>query len=321
MGDINVLLVNSTFGRLASGSGQHVYMLWKHLKDKVNFEVWNVESVGYIDIPKLKSISFLLKAKRKKIPKDIDIIHIHNPKFAALFREGKKNVLTMHGDYKVELEVQYGPLAKPIIHYIDENLKRANIITTVSPYWSKLRGWVWIPNMVELSEIGKISPSGEEYVLFVGRDDPVKNYPLFRNIAEETYKTLGLKSLALGIVRGDTEFLRHAKVPWEVVISYMKSAVVLVITSKQEGLPTVLLEAWASGCPVLAYDIPPMRCLNDMYGTPLIFNNARELVEMISKLSETKEELVKRGLEAVKNFDVPKVVEQYYDLYRNLIER
>ncbi|MDJ0270500.1 MAG: hypothetical protein NXY59_08145 [Aigarchaeota archaeon] len=97
--DINVLLVNSTFGRLVSGSGQHVYMLWKHLKDKVNFEVWNVENIGYINIPKLKSITFYLRAKSKEIPKDIDIIHIHNPKFAGLFRKGKKNILTIHGEY------------------------------------------------------------------------------------------------------------------------------------------------------------------------------------------------------------------------------
>jgi len=296
-------------------------MLWRHLKDKVNFEVWSAKSIGYINIPKLRSISFFLKAKRKKIPKEIDIIHIHNPKFAALFEEGKENVLTMHGDYKVELELQYGPLAKPIIHYMDKKLRRADVITTVSPYWSKLRGWVWIPNMVELSEVEKIYPSGEEYLLFVGRDDPVKNYPLFRNIAEKVYKTLGLKSLALGTLREDTEFLKHAKVPWEVVISHMKSAMALVITSKQEGLPTVLLEAWASGCPVLAYDIPPMRCLNEMYGTPLIFSSVKEVIEMMLKLPKVREELVKRGLEVVKNFDAPKVAEQYYDLYKKLAKR
>ena len=319
--DISVLLVNATFGRLASGSGQHVYMLWKHLKDRVDFEVWSAESVGYIDFPKLRSISFLLKAKTRKVPKGVDVIHVHNPKFIALFAKGKRNVLTIHGDYEVELRLKYGPLAKPIICYIDEGLRRADAVTTVSPYWSKLRSWIWIPNMVELSEIEKVPPSGEECLLFVGRDDPVKNYQLFRSIAEEAYKALGLKSLVLGTLRRDTIFLRHAKTPWEVVISHMKSATALVITSKQEGLPTVLLEAWASGCPVLAYDIPPLRYLNEMYGTPLMFNTVREAVGMLSRLLEVREELVRRGLEAVKNFDAPKVAQQYYDLYKRLVER
>jgi len=318
--DVNVLLVNATFGRLASGSGQHVYMLWRHLKERVNFEVWSAQSLGYIDVPKLRSISFLLKAKGRKVPKNIDIVHVHNPKFVALFVKGKKNVLTIHGDYEVELKLQYGPLAKPIIHYIDEGLKKADVITTVSPYWSKLRNRLWIPNMVELSEVEKVPPSGEEYLLFVGRDDLVKNYPLFRSIAEEAYKSLGLKSLALGTLRRDTEFLKHAKVPWKAVISHMKSAVALVITSKQEGLPTVLLEAWASGCPVLAYDIPPMRYLNKMYGTPLIFSSLKEAIDMLSKLPEVREKLVRRGLEVVKDFDAPKVAGQYYELYRRLVE-
>jgi len=154
----------------------------------------------------------------------------------------------------------------------------------------------------------------------VGRDNPVENYPLFRSIAEEAYKSLGLKSLALGTLRRDTEFLKHAKVPWEVVISHMKSAVALVMTSKQEGLPTVLLEAWASGCPVLAYDIPPMRYLNKMYGTPLIFSNLKEAIDMLSRLPEVREKLVRRGLEVVKDFDAPKVAGQYYELYRRLVE-
>jgi glycosyltransferase involved in cell wall biosynthesis len=318
--DINVLLVNSTFGRLASGSGQHVYMLWKHLRDRVNFEVWDDKTIGYIDIPKLRSVTFLLKAKWKKVPRHIDIVHVHNPKFVPLFAEGKRNVLTIHGDYE-EFKFQYGLLAKPITYYIGIKSRRADAITNVSPYWSRLRGWIWIPNMVELSEIEKVPPSGEECLLFVGRDDPVKNYQLFRSIAEEAYKALGLKSLVLGTLRRDTIFLRHAKAPWEVVISHMKSATALVITSKQEGLPTVLLEAWASGCPVLAYDIPPLRYLNEMYGTPLMFNTVREAVGMLSRLLEVREELVRRGLEAVKNFDAPKVAQQYYDLYKRLVER
>ncbi|MDJ0270501.1 MAG: glycosyltransferase [Aigarchaeota archaeon] len=126
-------------------------------------------------------------------------------------------------------------------------MKRADVITTVSPHWSRLYGWKWIPNMVELSEIRGVKPADESYLLFVGRDDLVKDYPLFRRIAREAYEKLGIKSLALGVVRGDTEFLKHAKVAWEHVISFMKSAHVLVITSRYEGFPTTLLEAWASG--------------------------------------------------------------------------
>jgi len=335
---MKVLLVNSLFGKKVSGSGQHVYNLWKYLKNKVDFIIWNIENVGYINIPKLKSISFYIKTKRKKLPKDLDIIHVHNPKFAGLFREDKKNILTIHGEYRRELEIQYGLFAKPIIKYIDGNIRKADVITTVSPLWARLNGWRWIPNMVEISEIRRIEPVHKDYmfkgikpgkyVLFVGRDDPVKDYPLFRRIAKEAYKQLGVKSIALGVIRENTDYLMHAKVAWEVVISLMKSALALVITSKHEGFPTVLLEAWASGCPVVARRIPPLaefsRLFNDSmltFGTEGggLVESAVLRLNLLYYNEPLRKCFIAKGYEAVKNFDAPVVAEHYYKLYKEVL--
>jgi len=316
-------LVNSIFGRRVSGSGHHVYTLWKYLQNKVEFGLWNVSSVGYINIPKLKSISFFLKARMKRVPEDADIIHVHNPKFAGLFEKDRKNLLTIHGDYYTELKLEYGRFAMPIIWYIDRTARKADVITTVSPHWSRIRGWKWVPNMIELSEIREIQPADESYLLFVGRDDPIKNYPMFREIAKLAFRRFRIKSLALGVIRKDAEYLRHARVPWEQVISYMKSAVALVITSKQEGLPTTLLEAWASGCPVIANGIPPLKVIHDMHkGALLLFDDVNEAllrINLVSTVGDVREITVKKGYEAVKYFDAPKVANQYYDLYRRLL--
>ena len=80
---MKVLLVNSLFGRKVSGSGHHVYTLWKYLRDKVEFDVWNVENIGYVNIPQLKNLSFYFKAKMRDISPEIDIIYVHNPKLQA----------------------------------------------------------------------------------------------------------------------------------------------------------------------------------------------------------------------------------------------
>jgi len=318
---MRVLLVNSLFGRHMSGSGHHVYTLWKYLRDRVEFEVWSIDNVGYINIPKLKSLTFYLKASMKEMPTDIDIVHIHNPKFAGLSTEKKRNIITVHGDYETELKILYGKLANPIIRYINRKMKKADIITTVSPYWSKLRGWKWIPNMIDLSEIEKIRPADESFLLFVGRDDPVKNYPMFREIAEQAYKRFGMRSLALGVERNDTEYLKHAKVSWEQVISYMKSALALVITSEQEGFPTVLLEAWAASCPVIAREIPPIETIYSIYSHALImFKDVKEATEAISELEKNEKTLRSEGVKAVKDFDAPKVANKYENLYRKLLE-
>ncbi len=318
---MKVLLVNSTFGKRASGSGNHVYTLWKYLKHKIDFVVWHTGNIGYINLPKMKNFTFYFRAKLKEFP-DVDIIHIHNPMLAGLFRKRKVNILTIHGDYRTEYRMKYGLLAKLITSYLDKHVMRADVVTCVSPYWAKLYGWQWIPNMVELDEISKIEPSEERYILFVGRDDPIKDYPLFRKIAEEAFRKYSIKSLALGPKRTDTEFLKHAKVSWEKVISYMKSAYALIITSKQEGIPSVLLEAWASGCPIIARNIPPIKVLADLYpASILLFQNINEALSKIEMIlyGEAKHELVRNGLKAVKDFDAQKVANQYLELYKTLI--
>ena len=140
-----------------------------------------------MNVPKLKSISFYLIMRMKSIPGDVDVIHVHNPKFSGLFKaknNESKSVLTIHGDYILEAALQYGLLSKPLIWYMNQQVGRADIITCVSPYWSMKRGWVWIPNMIELKAIEKIEPADEKYVLFVGRNDPIKNYPMFKKIAK-----------------------------------------------------------------------------------------------------------------------------------------
>jgi len=163
---MKVLLVNSTFGGV-SGSGQHVKMIVEELGGKVDFELWNVNSIGYLNFPKLRSISFYMLCKLKNVPKDVDIVHVHNPKFSGLFQDSFKNMLTIHGDYKVELLKEYGYLAKPIIAYINSQIRRADLITTVSPLWAKLNDWLWVPNMIKLSEVTKIEPYPDGAICFL----------------------------------------------------------------------------------------------------------------------------------------------------------
>ncbi|MGB9898186.1 glycosyltransferase [Thermanaerothrix sp.] len=98
--------------------------------------------------------------------------------------------------------------------------------------------------------------------------------------------------------------------------NYMKRAAVFVLSSRWEGLPTVLIEAMACGCPVVSTDSPsgPAEILEGgKWGTLVPVGDADLLAKAIVQILErppNREFLRKRGLE----FSVDRAVQQYLAL-------
>jgi len=305
---MKVVMVNGSYGGV-SGSGRGVKLLSEELmKRGVKVYLCTNNVVGYINIPKLKSISFATIAKFKLRPK-YDVIHVHNPKFSIVTKKDLPNVLTIHGDYIVEFSLMYGRLMSKLFdNWFRREMVKFKVTTCVSPYWSKLRGWRYIPNGLNLDEIREIEPSDERYVLFVGRKDKIKGYDLFEKAVRKLpypYKMLGV----------------HEKVPWKKVIAYMKSAYCLVLPSAQEGMPYVILEAWACGCPVIATNLPTLRS----FGEGAIYFLKERTVSCIKGAIQTSvenkdvaEKLRKSGYKKIREFDIKKVAEKYVGIYEKL---
>ena len=98
--------------------------------------------------------------------------------------------------------------------------------------------------------------------------------------------------------------------------AYLKAADAFVLSSRWEGLPTVLIEAMACGCPVIATNCPsgPQEILADgQYGTLVPVGDATALAEaMIRALAESPTpELFKRRSQY---FAVKRSVTEYLQL-------
>lgn len=105
--------------------------------------------------------------------------------------------------------------------------------------------------------------------------------------------------------------------------SFMKECHIIVLPSYREGLPKVLLEAFASGRPVVTTDVPGCRDVVDHQQNGLIVpvNNPRALAQAIEILVVDPYKRNEMGIngraKAEDSFDVNKVVRQILNFYRS----
>ncbi|NJO98213.1 MAG: glycosyltransferase [Pleurocapsa sp. CRU_1_2] len=99
---------------------------------------------------------------------------------------------------------------------------------------------------------------------------------------------------------------------------YLKAASAFVLSSRWEGLPTVLVEAMACGCPVIATDCPsgPSEILEQgKYGTLVPMGDSQALSEAMIKILDCspKTELL---IERSQDFSVERSVTEYLNLIK-----
>lgn len=167
--------------------------------------------------------------------------------------------------------------------------------------------------------------------LAVGRLNPQKDFPnLLSAFAQvRTQKDARLIILGEGTerekletlidrlgIKDDVSLPGFVKNPY----AYMRQASCFVLSSRYEGLPTVLIEAMACGCPVVATNCPsgPEEILNNgAYGSLVPIEDSQALsVAMLKTLDNPpkKESLMQRANE----YSTEKVVANYLSLLHAL---
>ena len=170
-------------------------------------------------------------------------------------------------------------------------------------------------------------------VLSVGREAPPKDYPtlveafgLARREVDARLVILGklsapyrakLKSLARGLgAEGDFGFVDFDENPYR----YMRRAGLLALSSRWEGLPTVILEALACGTPVVSTDTPygPREILGGWSDLPPVGDApalGRALVVALRGVRPTAGALQARAAD----FSEEKAADAYLALFERLV--
>jgi glycosyltransferase involved in cell wall biosynthesis len=197
-----------------------------------------------------------------------------------------------------------------------------------------------IPNAVAVAEIERApaqSPPGaaSPYVLTVGRLSPEKNVRTVLEVALGMESSVGVCFVVLGEGSEQRELERQvaaADIPGRVILlrytenwwGMLKRASALVNLSSYEGNPNVVLEAMASGCPLILSDITAHRELAD--DNAAIFvpeGSADALAKAINHVLTDRVSANERARHArtiVANRSVSQAADLYHRVYRALAD-
>lgn len=172
-------------------------------------------------------------------------------------------------------------------------------------------------------------------ILHVSRLDPIKNQPLLMEAFSQVRRRVDarlvvmgagpescrarLRSIAVDLgVEQDFDVLGFDENPFR----YMSRAAVVVLSSRAEGLPTVLLEAMACGTPVVSTDAPhgPTEILNGgQWGKLVPVEDPQALAQAILQVLDgdviPKAELRRRA----EDFSEHRAAEAHEELFESLL--
>ena len=284
----------------------------------------------------------LIKLKPEELPNEqryYDVIHIHTsyPYVKVAVKQNIRNIIfTWHG-YTPTIYVPgiKGKIVNIGLRYAYRKLlPRIRFITAVSSYANR-----------QLSELfgisGRVIPNGVDLELFKPRlrkmrrrdfDYPViLNLTAYNNLKGRDLLIKGFKAIkrkyskavlmACNINYNCDGVLSLNYVPYHELPKLYHSADFYLLTSKHESFGLPIIEAFATGTPVIAYDRDDARrehILQSRAG--LLFRDANSLLQAVDEVLSKWEEYSLRGVEYAKRFDWKNIATEYIALYEKVIE-
>jgi len=284
----------------------------------------------------------LIKLRPEDLPaegKHYDVIHIHTsyPYTKVAVEHNIRNlVFTWHG-YTPTIYVP-GIRNKVInlgLRYAYRRLlPKIRFITSVSNYANK-----------QLSRLfgvsGKVVPNGIDLELFKpcsreSRKRASDRYPIIlnltaynnlkgRDILIKSFKIIKRKYskailIAVGIGSGLNDVINLNPVPHSEVPKLYCNADFYLLTSKHESFGLPIIEAFATGTPVIAYDRDDARREHILSsGGGLLFNNNESLLKAVDAVLSNWDTYSLKGIEYAKKFDWRDIARKYLNVYEEVL--
>lgn len=257
---------------------------------------------------------WVLNRMFKSLEKNFDLVHIHTP-LSPIVNTNLPIISTIHGsmignDKGIEI-VDFKSLASKMMTKISYSLVlrliiSSDIITTISKFLAyELREYYGVDriniigNAVDEQKFIPKNNNKKDYMLYVGRlsygkglFDLLKSVRLLSEEFDFKLFLIGKGELErkLNKIIVDEHIENNVKIlgsySHETLVEIYQNAKIFVFPSHYEGVPTVVLEAMASGLPVVLSDIPAHRYLIEDGENGILFKKGQshDLYNKISNL-------------------------------------
>jgi len=176
----------------------------------------------------------------------------------------------------------------------------------------------------------------DKIILFVGRLERVKNPFLLINTFNNLVKrNINIKLLVVGTGSLEEGMLERVKkydlqdsikfvgvVPLDDITELMRSSDVFLMTSAFEGMPISVLEALASGLPVVSTDVGEVKMVvkNGESGLLVKSNNVKDIAEAVLDILKNKEKFdSKKCVDSIKDYTVEHVLDRIYKMHYDIV--
>jgi len=267
------------------------------------------------------------------------VVHSHSANFCAFAGIlakpfGVKTVHTFHTDLRLN-EIPEEVSEKVFLNKVDQLTAVSNFLGNSCIKHYKLSKKVkTIYNGAPLMNIKKMTKKDKKInVLYVGHLFEIKDPLLFVKGIEELSKEKDVSARIIGTGNLESDIKEYIKIrnikniellgnlKYSQISKQYSWADVLVLTSKGEGMPIVLLEAMNSKTPVVSTIAggTPELIENDITGVLLSERTPKAVAKGILKAIKNKEKYTKNAIEKLeKQFNWSKISLQYINIYRQL---
>lgn len=290
------------------------------------------------NIQPLKELMVLYKLRRSYRMHAPDVVHLHSSKIGILGRLAfphRKIVYTIHGFDSIRIAFRkFLPIEKllktraakivSVSHYDLNNLEKEGIKDNVALIYNgvfdvKQKISPRVHDNEALASIKALKESGSFVVMTIARLSPPKRFDLFCEVARKLLNEK-IQFVWIGNQRPVENVPSNVICLGEIDYAYrlLSYASLFLLLSDYEGLPMSILEALASGIPVLASKVGGIpEILNTRNGFSME-NDAGSFADKIHRYKDNPEAYTQSCLDARMTFEESFTIDQMYQGYLKL---